>query len=97
MNQQDMNNELQDDVVTFSGDQKRKLTQLINEGMQVLHEVNTLSEGLNETIKAVAEELNIKSAVLKKAIKIAHKAEFHKTQKEQELLETILTTVGKTL
>jgi hypothetical protein len=86
-----------DTPVTFSGDQKKKLTQIINEGCQVLHEVETLNEGLNETIKAIAEEMNIKSSVLKKAIKIAHRAEFHKTQKEQELLETILTTVGKTL
>lgn len=83
--------------VTFSGDQKIKLTQLINEGMQVLHEIDTLNSGLNDTIKAIAEELNVKSAVLKKAIRVAHKAEFGKTQKEQELLETILTTVGKTL
>lgn len=82
---------------SFTGEQKLKLTQLINEGMQVLHEVDTLQSGLNDTIKAVAEELNIKTAVLKKAIKVAHKAEFGKTQKEQELLETILTTVGKTL
>ncbi len=86
-----------DTPTTFSGDQKLKLTQLINEGMQVLHEVDTLQSGLNDTIKAVAEELNIKTGVLKKAIKVAHKAEFGKTQKEQELLETILTTVGKTL
>lgn len=86
-----------DQSVTFSGDQKLKLTQLINEGMQVLHEIDTLQGGLSDTIKAIAEELNIKTGVLKKAIKIAHKAEFGKTQKEQELLETILTTVGKTL
>jgi hypothetical protein len=86
-----------DQPVIFSGDQKLKLTQLINEGMQVLHEIDTLQSGLNDTIKAVAEEMNIKTNVLKKAIKVAHKAEFGKTQKEQELLETILTTVGKTL
>ncbi len=86
-----------DQPVTFSGDQKLKLTQLINEGCQVLREVETLNEGLNDTIKAIAEELNIKTSVLKKAIRVAHKAEFGKTQKEQELLETILTSVGKTL
>jgi hypothetical protein len=86
-----------DQPVTFSGDQKLKLTQVINEGMQVLHEIDTLQGGLNDTIKAIAEELNIKTGVLKKAIKVAHKAEFGKTQKEQELLETILQTVGKTL
>lgn len=86
-----------DQPASFSGDQKLKLTQLINEGMQVLHEIDTLQGGLNDTIKAVAEEMNIKSGVLKKAIKVAHKAELGKTRKEQELLETILTTVGKTL
>lgn len=83
--------------VTFSGDQKIKLTQIVNEGCRTLHEIDTLTSGLNDTIKAIAEELNIKPTVLKKAIKIAHKAEFHKTQKEQELLETILETAGKTL
>lgn len=85
------------DTVNFSSEQKAKLTQLINEGMQVMHEVETLNGGLSDTVKAVAEELNIKPSVLKKAIKIAHKAEFGKTQQDHELLETILTTVGKTL
>jgi hypothetical protein len=85
------------DTKTFSGEQKAKLTQIINEGMQVMHEIETLTGGLNDTVKAVAEELEIKPSILKKAIKVAHKAEFEKTQQEQELLETILTTVGKTL
>jgi hypothetical protein len=85
------------DQTMFTNDQKLKLTQLINEGCQVLHEVETLNAGLSDTVKAVAEELNIKATVLKKAIKTAHKMEFGKTQKEQELLENILTTVGKTL
>jgi transposase-like protein len=85
------------DTRTFSADQKLKLTQLINEGMQVMQEVETLNGGLSDTIKAVAEELEVKPSVLKKAIRVAHKAEFGKTQQEQELLETILTTVGKTL
>jgi uncharacterized membrane protein YgcG len=82
---------------TFNNEQKIKLTQIINEGMQVMHEIETLNGGLSDTIKAVAEELEIKPSVLKKAIRVAHKAEFGKTQQEQELLETILTTVGKTL
>ena len=82
---------------TFNGEAKAKLTQLFNEGTQVLHEIETLSEGLNDTIKAIAEELEIKPGVLKKAIKLAHKAEFGKAKQDHELLETILETVGKTL
>lgn len=82
---------------SFSGDQKLKLTQVINEGMQVMQEIETLNGGLTDTIKAVAEELEIKPGILKKAIRLAHKAEFGKEQQDHELLETILTTVGKTL
>ena len=58
---------------TFSGDQKIKLTQLINEGMALMNEIDTLNGGLTDTIKAIAEELEVKPSVLKKAIRIAHK------------------------
>ena len=81
----------------FTSEQKLKLNQLINEGMTVLHEIETLNGGLSDTIKAVAEELEIKPNILKKAIRIAHKAEFGKEQQDHELLENILVTVGKTL
>jgi len=81
----------------FSAEQKAKLTQMVNEGMQVMHEVETLNGGLSDTIRAVAEELEIKPNILKKAIRLAHKAEFGREQQDHALLETILTTVGKTL
>jgi transposase-like protein len=82
---------------TFSGEAKIKLTQLVNEGMSVMHEIETLQGGLNDTVKAVAEELEIKPGILKKAIKIAHKASLGQTNKEHDDLNTILETVGKTL
>ena len=85
------------DNKSFNGDQKIKLTQIINEGMQVMHEIDTLQGGLTDTIKAIAEELEIKPAVLKKAIRVAHKAQFGQAKQDHELLETILETVGKTL
>ena len=85
------------DAPTFSSEQKAKLTAIVNEGMQVMHEVETLNAGLSDTVKAIAEEMNIKPNILKKAIRLAHKAEFGKEQQDHELLETILTTVGKTL
>ena len=81
----------------FSGDQKIKLTQLINEGMQVMQEVEALNEGLADTVKAIAEELEIKPSTLKKAIRIAHKAKLGETNKDHEELNDILETVGKTL
>ena len=82
---------------SFSESAKMKLTQLINEGMQVMTEVDTLNEGLNETIKAIAEELEIKPGTLKKAVRIAHKASLGETNRDHDELNTILETVGKTL
>jgi hypothetical protein len=82
---------------TFNGEQKLKLTQIINEGMAVMHEIDTLQGGLTDTIRAVAEELEVKPSILKKAIRLAHKAEFGREKQDHETLETILETVGKTL
>lgn len=82
---------------SFNTEQTRKLNQVINEGMTVMHEIETLTGGLNDTVKAIAEELEIKPSVLKKAIRLAHKSEFGREQQDHELLEQILTTVGKTL
>jgi len=81
----------------FSAEGKAKLTQLMNEGISVMTEVQTLHEGLNETIKAVAEELEIKPALLKKAIRIAQKSKFTDTNRDHEELTNILETVGRTL
>ncbi len=81
----------------FDQEQKTKIVQIINEGMQVMHEVESLNSGLTDTVKAVAEELDIKPSVLKKAIRLAHKASFTQEQEDHELVETILTTAGKTL
>jgi transposase-like protein len=81
----------------FTGEQKIKLTQLVNEGRVVLHEIDTLREGLSDTIKAIGEELEVKPSILKKAISVAHKASLGQTTADHEELVTILETVGKTL
>ena len=80
----------------FNSEAKVKLTQLINEGISVLQEIETLNEGLNDTVKAIAEELEIKPSILKKAIKIAYKSRLNETNEENEELNTILETFGKT-
>lgn len=82
---------------TFSIEQKTKLTALINEGMITMHEIDTLQGGLTDTIKAVAEELEVKPSVLKRAIRVAHKAKLTETNKDNEELNSILETVGRTL
>ena len=82
---------------TFNGDAKIKLQQLFNEGMAVMQEVEDLQEGLNDTVKAIAEELEIKPAILKKAIKIAQKSKLTETNADHETLTDILETVGRTV
>lgn len=84
-------------TVQFSSEQKAKLTQIVNEGMQVMSEVEALNAGLSDTVKAVAEELQIKPSVLKKAIRIAHKAQYTQEKEDQSILEEIMTATGRTL
>ncbi len=81
----------------FSSEQKAKLTQLVNEGMTVMQEVEDLNAGLSDTVKAVAEEMEIKPAILKKAIRTAFKSKLGEENADNEELNTILQTVGKTL
>ena len=81
----------------FSNEQRAKLTQIMNEGIAVLTEIEDLNAGLSDTIKAIAEEMEIKPAILKKAIKIAQKSKLGDTNADHEELNTILETVGKTL
>ena len=82
---------------TFNEEEKTRLKKLIDEGMQVTYEVETLKEGLRETVKAIADEMELKPGVLNKAIKVAHKASFQDEFDKFDELETILETVGRTL
>ena len=81
--------------MNYSEADKDKLKRIISEGITVNQEVDTLKEGLRDTIKAVAEEMGIKPAVVNKAIRIAYKAEQGKTREEFEELEAILEAVGR--
>jgi transposase-like protein len=81
----------------FNEEEKARLKKLVQEGDQVLYELDALNEGLRDTVKAIAEEMDLKPSILMKAIKIAHKAKFTDERDNFDELETILETVGKTL
>ena len=81
----------------FTSEQKAKLTQVVNEGITVMQEVEDLNAGLSDTIKAVAEEMEIKPSILKKAVRIAFKSKLTDENADHEDLNTILETVGRTL
>ena len=55
-----------------------------------LNEIETLNGGLSDTVKAVAEELQVKPSVINKAIKIAHKGDWSAHNADWEEIEAIL-------
>jgi len=79
----------------FNEAEKTKLIQLIKEGSQVLGEVDDLKAGLRDTVKALAEELELKPAMLNKAITIAHKDNYKSVANDMDLLDSILAAAGK--
>lgn len=82
---------------TLSSEDVAKLKQLVDEGCSVLQEIDDLKGGLSDTVKAIAEELDIKVSVINKAIRIAHKANRGEARKDFEDVETVLDAVGRTL
>lgn len=80
---------------TYGAEEKAKLERLVNEGVTVLQEIEDLQAGLKDTVKAVAEELDIKPAMINKAIKIAQKGDWSRVAEEFDDLETLVVTVGK--
>ncbi len=82
---------------TYNSEQKAKLNQVINEGIAVMQEVEDLNAGLSDTVKAIAESMDIKPSVLKKAIRIAFKSKLGEVNQDHEETVHILETVGKTL
>lgn len=78
----------------FGNAEQAKLKQLIAEGVTVLQEIEDLQGGLNDTIKSVAAELEVKTSVIKKAIKVAQKGNWDNVFGEFDDLETIVTITG---
>lgn len=80
---------------SFKQEDITRIKQLILEGGQTLQEIEDLNEGLNDTIKAIAEEIEVKPAQLKKAIKVAHKNSMMEEREKLDEIEDILDAAGK--
>jgi transposase-like protein len=78
----------------YGPEEKAKLERLVKEGVTVLQEISDLQAGLKDTVKSVAEELNVKPSLINKAIKVAMKRDWDRVQDEFEDLETLIATVG---
>ena len=82
-------------VKNFNDGEKQKLIQIISQGSQVLGEVDDLKTGLRDTVKSIAEELELKPALINKAISIAHKGNYQNLSDDMDTLDSILTAAGK--
>ena len=82
-------------VKNFNDSEKQKLIQIISQGSQVLGEVDDLRSGLRDTVKSLAVELELKPAVINKAISIAHKGNYQNLSDDMDTLDSILTAAGK--
>lgn len=78
----------------FGDPEKSKIKQIVAEGVTVMQEIQDLTEGLNDTIKAVAEELEVKPSVIRKAIRIALKDQWDQVYREFDDLESIVDISG---
>ena len=72
-----------------------RIKQLISEGCQVKQEVEDLTVGLRETVKAIADEMDLKPAQLNRAISIAHKASLDEERDKFTEIEDILAAAGR--
>jgi DNA-binding MarR family transcriptional regulator len=82
-------------IKTFSAEEIKKLKELVTEGIQVHQEVDALKGGLSDTVKAIAEQLDIKPATINKAIRTAYKADLEQKREDMSDLEDILVTIGR--
>jgi len=82
-------------VKNFNDGEKQKLIQIISQGSQVLGEVDDLRSGLRDTVKSIAEELELKPALINKAISITHKGNYQNLSDDMDTLDSILTAAGK--
>lgn len=80
--------------MAFTPEQVAKLKKVVQEGVQVKREIDDLNVGLKETVAAIAEEMDIKPAVLNKAITKAFKGDFEKDQSDLDAVEEILEVTG---
>lgn len=75
-------------------DDQVKLKELVREGVRVLSDTQALKDGLGDSIKALAEELQVKPSVLRRCIRTAYKSDFQQLDADHMQLENLLSAAG---
>lgn len=80
---------------SWTPDEKRKLTELLEEGSKIMSDIEALREGLKDSVAAIAEEYDIPKKALNKAIRAYHKDNLQSDKDEVSDVEEILVMTGK--
>ncbi len=78
----------------LSGEDKRRVGEVLTTGSKVLQEIEDLNGGLKDTVKAVAAEINIKPALLMKAVKVNFKNKLADEEAAMDTVRTLLEATG---
>lgn len=81
-------------MAKLSPENVARLKQLVKDGVQVMQECEDLKQGLSETIKAVAEELEVKPAIVNRLIKDIQKNKMNDRREDHETLEELYKAAG---
>ncbi len=79
----------------LSSNDKVRLNQFMDQGMKVMQEISDLRDGLKDTAKSLAEEFDVKPALLMKALRSAWKASIDDEKAEIDQVENILEATGR--
>ncbi len=81
-------------MAKLSPENVARLKQLVKDGVQTLQEAEDLREGLRDTVKAVAEELEVKPAQLNKLIKAVQKGTMNDQREAFDELDELYKAGG---
>ena len=79
----------------LSKDETEKLKQFMDAGLKILQEVDDLKGSLKDTASDLAKQLEVKPAVLMKALKVAYKSSLDDERSSVDTVESILSATGK--
>jgi len=81
-------------MANLSPENLARLKQLVQDGVQVLQECEDLKSGLSDTVKTMAEELEVKPAILNRLIKDVQKNKMNDRRDDHETLEELYKAAG---
>lgn len=82
-------------IKALTPDDMAKLKNIVDDGVRIHQEIDDLRGGLRDTVKDLAEEMDIKPKVINDAIRIAFKDSLNDVKDHTNDVETVLDAVGR--